>query len=139
MKCNRRIPASILMMALFIAACSKSNPTPAAATGGCTVSFKGSSIKLATAICVSVLGVEGLTAIEGGTSNVGLVIARDASYPSGSSVTFTDSSNDTYSASEGVTSIPTITVSGKSWTFSGSAMNGAGDTQSISGTCTCTN
>ena len=127
------------MMALFVAGYNKSDPTPAAATSGCTVSFKGASIKLATAICTSLLDVEGLTAIEGGTSDVGLVISRDTNDPSGSSVIFTDSSNDTYVASEGATSIPTITVSGKSWTFSGSAMNGAGDTQSISGTCTCSN
>ncbi len=126
--------------------CSKSDDaTPAASTtGGCTVSFKGTTHTFASAICVdgTVAGqpsVDGLTATDATASKV-FIIARDSDDPASNSLSLSLdlTGTGTYVVAEGITSQPTITRSGKSWTFSGTASNGT-DSGALSGNCTCSN
>ncbi|MBL7850052.1 MAG: hypothetical protein JNN04_04060 [Cyclobacteriaceae bacterium] len=126
--------------------CSKSDDsTPAPnASGGCTVSFKGTTYSFTSAICVdgSLSGqptIDGLTATDA-TATKAFIIARDSADPTSNSVSLNlnVSGSDVYVAAEGITSQPTITRSGKNWTFSGTASNGT-DSGPISGSCTCSN
>lgn len=122
--------------------CSKSDDATPAATGGCTVSFKGTTYAFNVVICVDATGgstVDGLTATEA-TGSKAFIIARDSADPTSNSLSLSLdlSGANTYIAGEGITSQPTITRNAKSWTFNGTATNGT-DSGAISGNCTCTN
>ena len=131
-----------LFLLAVVAGCSKSSDTTPAPTGGCTVSFKGTTYTFAAAICVdgSTSGqptVDGLTASSGSTA---FIIARDSATPSSNSLTLSLdlTGSQVYIAAQGITSQPTITRNVKTWTFNGTASNGT-DSGAISGNCTCTN
>lgn len=139
------------LLILLAFACSKDDDAAApAATGGCTVTFKGTTYTFNIAVCVdptagSGTTVDGLSAANT-TGTQGFVIARDTSDPTFDSITITTNTADatggsTYSASVGLTSQPSITRNGKSWSFNGTAAKllDNADTGAISGNCTCTN
>jgi hypothetical protein len=131
-----------LLVIAFALGCSKDEPAPAAATVGCSVLFKGTTHTFTIAVCVDAgLGstIDGLSATET-TATKAFVIARDTADPTANSLSLNLdlTGANLYIAADGITSQPTITRSGKSWTFSGTASNGT-DSGAISGTCTCSN
>jgi hypothetical protein len=131
-----------LFLVAAVLGCSKSDDATPTATGGCSVNFKGTTYTFTVAICVDATSgstVDGLSATET-TASKSFVIARDTADPASSSLSLSlDLTGlNTYIAAEGITSQPTITRNGKSWTFSGTATNGT-DSGAISGSCTCTN
>lgn len=133
---------SLLVLALALG-CSKSDdPAPGTTTGGCNVSFKGTTYTFTVAICVDATGgstVDGLSATDG-TASKSFIIARDTADPTSNSLSLSLdlTGGNVYVAAEGITSQPSITRSGKSWTFNGTATNGT-DSGAITGNCTCTN
>jgi hypothetical protein len=131
-----------LFLVAAVLGCSKSDDATPTATGGCSVSFKGTTYAFTVVICVDPTGgstVDGLSATET-TATKAFIIARDSADPTSNSLSLSLdlSGANTYVAAEGITSQPTITRNGKSWTFSGTATNGT-DSGAISGSCTCTN
>jgi hypothetical protein len=131
-----------LFLVAAVLGCSKSDDATPTATGGCTVSFKGTTYTFTIAICVDATGgstIDGLSATEISGSK-GFTIARDSADPTSNSLSLSLdlTGGNTYIAAEGLTSQPTITRNAKSWTFSGTATNGT-DSGAISGNCTCTN
>lgn len=124
----------IILLAITLALglqCSKKDDPAAAAATGCTFTFKGTSYTFDTATCLETdpgefgLGSNSSSATEiltlvGGTSE---------------GITFTGG-GDVYSDSGGTA---TVSISGSTWTFNGTILNGDGDSQAISGKCTCSN
>jgi hypothetical protein len=138
MKLNQRILATMLLIGL-LAACSKSSD-PAASTN-CSITFKGTKYEITDiAVCTVIGTAEG---IGGGTGSTGVTIniTRDTADPDSNTVLFSTGtgSSNTYLSSDLVSTIPTITVSGKTWTYSGHATNSMGDEGDFTGTCTCKN
>ena len=116
--------------------CGKSSsPIPVA---GCKFTFKGTSYSYAAAICgpgsggdtlggVSTNGTELLSMIKGTVTFISLAFDALSGTP-----------NVYESAAAAVD--PTITISGKTWTFSGTLVNTTtAESAEISGTCNCTN
>ncbi len=120
--------------------CSKSDSasTPA---GGCTFTFKGTSYSLPISVCVAAGGINGeptnTAANEAGTQT--LVMAQGGGDEFVSfAIIVSDPNSYYYSNLPGGTQ--TITISDKTWNFSGTLVNGLDetDTGTISGKCTCT-
>lgn len=115
--------------------CSKSeDPAP---TVGCEVTFKGIKVSLLDLICGTSLGYPSVNATNLPAEQELGLINGDAALQSISFVTSGDP--DSYYSSTFSSSPPSITVSGKTWTFSGTLTNSTGDSGAISGTCTCAN
>jgi hypothetical protein len=129
----------LLLAIVALMACSKSSdPTVPAAAVGCTITFKGTSYPLNTATCTT----NGAEQYLVGT-NVGVATAPRVSLGKdtgvGDYITFFVDGSDVNTLYNSVAA-PTITISGKTWTFSGTLENlGTADTGAISGTCTCAN
>ncbi len=123
----------IALMLLF--SCKKSDDPASSAGGGCSLTFKGSSYTLSAVACGTASGTQTLS----GTGSNQLVTLYKGGVI-GDQVTFTLNikTGDTYSTIDsGIT--PKITISGKTWTFSGTVENDDGIDAQISGTCTCMN
>ena len=138
MKSNRRILTTLALIGLLVA-CSKSSD-PAASTE-CNITFKGTKYAISDiAICVTLGTAE---SIGGGTGSTGVTIniSRQTDDATANVVIFSigTGANDNYFASDGLPSTPAINVSGKTWTYSGTAANAVGDSGTFSGTCTCKN
>ena len=119
---------------LLVDGCKKDDPVPP-----CKFSFKGTAYNLAIATCEESSGEMYLYG-QDATSNP----SRQLTIIKGTT-TATDqlqfilimSDLDTYYTTVNNASTPTITISGKTWTFSGTVENTSGDTGDITGTCTC--
>jgi hypothetical protein len=125
---------SLALVALV--ACSKSSDPAPAATVGCTITFKGTSYPVNTATCTTVGAEQYLVG-----TNVGVATAPRVSLGKdtgvGDYITFFIDGSDPNTLYNSVAA-PTVTISGKTWTFSGTLENlGTADTGTISGTCTC--
>lgn len=123
----------VIVVAMAIS-CSKSEePAPVV---GCTVTFKGKPVTLPDLVCEEFQGVPSVTA----TNLPGeqeLILQKSDAIQSISFVISGDA-NSQY-RSTFTTVEPTVTISGKTWTFNGTVANDVGDTGAISGTCTCPN
>lgn len=144
-KTLQKFSAIVLMAAVSMLSiqCSKSDSasTPA---GGCTFTFKGTSYSLSASVCgtdassglktngsVNSTGSQLLTLTEGsGGVGTGIVFAIVVSDP--------NTTYESFNTLAGGTS--TITISDKTWNFSGTLVNAIDetDTGTISGKCTCT-
>jgi hypothetical protein len=129
----KNLSYSMTALLLFVAvSCKKDDP---AVAGGCSFTFKGTSYSTSAAVCGTASGTQ--TVVGSGTNQLlsvykGGVIGDEIAFA------LNIKSGDTYSTIDsGIT--PTITVSGKTWTFSGTAENDDGVQGQISGRCTCTN
>lgn len=127
----------ILAILLVSVQCSKKED-PAPATPGCSFTFKGTSYSMQISICdddatnggkintaANLTATYGLTLTDGGAAN---------------GIVFTDVANLTSYTSFEAGGSHTITISGTTWTFSGTLKNVDDNSNSgtISGTCTCT-
>jgi hypothetical protein len=127
----------VSILALFLQ-CSKDTPAPAPATG-CTFTFKGTSYNLQNSICSNDAGGKInaatntipsslLTLYKDGATD-GIVFALDA----------LNSNDDNVYNSFGTGGSYSITISGTTWTFSGTLISvNEMDSGTISGTCGCT-
>lgn len=130
-----KVSSVFLFLVMLGFSCSKTE-TPAPVVG-CTVTFKGKQVQLPDISCdefqpgsLTVSGTnlpneQELTLIKSDAIQaVNFVISADP---------------DSFYSSTFSGSTPTITIAGKTWTFSGVIENGNGDSGSISGTCNCPN
>lgn len=137
-KSKQMLKTRILSLALIgaLIACSTSDvvsPLVAAvSSGSCSVTFKSTSYSLPIVSCFSSGTSEGASGTNANSQSV--TLSRDTSDPTQKSIIFIPTAGGGSYVS---TPTPTISVSGKVWTFSGAMMNGSGDTGNISGTCTC--
>ena len=130
MKVWRIRPWETLFFLLLALSCSKDKePAPV----GCSFTFKGSSFSLLSLGCDGTFSVSAandelsqeLTLINSDTlKSISLVVSPDP---------------ESYYSSILVSTPPTITIAGKIWTFSGTIVNGTGDSGAVSGSCTCAN
>jgi hypothetical protein len=130
---GRFFVGSMVFLAMAVACSKDEEPTP---TVGCTVTFKGSTVALPDIVCEDFQGLPSVVA----TNLPGeqeLILQKNDSIQTISFVVSGDA--DSNYRSLFATTPPTVTISGKTWTFSGTLVNNTGDTGSITGTCTCSN
>lgn len=125
----------ILMLAF---SCSKSSDPSANAGAGCTFTFKGTSYTMANSVCGTASGTQTVAAV---SNNQALNLYKyGAIGAAGDQILFTLNMKTGESYSSLGSTPSTITVSGKTWTFSGTLENDDdGTTGQISGKCTCSN
>jgi hypothetical protein len=129
----KTLSSLFIITLMFLFSCKKSEDP--AASAGCTVTFKGTNYSLSTVACGTASGTQTL----GGTAANQLLNVYKGGVL-GDQVTFTLNikTGDSYSTIDsGIT--PTVTISGKTWTFSGTVENDDGIDAQISGKCTCMN
>ena len=119
---------------LLLVNCSKSTD-PASSAANCTFTFKGTTYSMAGPVCIT-LGTD--QELNAGNGTSGQVLGLNKS-GSSNEINFSTNASDLNALYDsnlaGIN--PTITVSGKVWTFSGTLENSNGDSGTISGTCTC--
>ncbi len=121
---------------LLLIACSKSADPVAKA---CKFTFKGTSFTLTLATCEVVASenyMYGQDVADNPTQTLTITKGTNVAVDQ---VEFVGnvSDLDTYYSTIKNASSPSITISGKAWTFSGTVENTIGDKGEISGTCTC--
>lgn len=123
----------LLFLVLAVFACSKTSDP---ATTGCSFTFQGGSYSLPTATCDVFNGTPSATATNSTQTQEISLLAETGNHR----ISFVKSVADLNSYySSALASPATITISGQTWTFSGTLENGNGDSGNISGKCTCPN
>ena len=101
---------------------------------GCQFTFKAISYSLPIATCQTVAGVPALQA-NSASATQELILTQGAPV----FISFRVNTNDPATFYNSTAAAPTVNVSGKTWNFSGTLLNGALDSGTISGACNCTN
>ena len=140
MKYSKLFAVLAVVSTIIFTDCSKSADPVAAKAGGCKVKFDGKDYVLSEAVCSYPNTNYTLSADwynrKAGVPNI--LMGINTSEPEFASIYFSDGAIEwTFDKFYG-SPPPTITVSGKSWTFSASNLFQGLGTKSISGTCTCT-
>jgi hypothetical protein len=131
-----------LSLALIVlVGCSKSSDPAATPTAGCSVKLKGTTYALSTAACTTNGAEQYLAASNAGTATSPAVSLGKGVAVVGDYITFFTNSSDpnTLYTSIGALTAPSITISGKTWTFTAAVFNSNDPTDigTIEGTCTC--
>jgi len=125
---------------IVFASCSKSSDPAPAASPGCSVVLKGTTYALTSAVCTVTGAEQYLVGDNTASPTTTPRISMGKGTGVGDYLTFFTNSSDanTLYSSIGLVA-PTITISGKTWTFSAAVANLANplDTGTITGTCTC--
>ncbi len=129
----------VLLSIISILLTDCGSDSPAAISEACKFTFKGISYSYTNALCSTVSGQQQLggqnldakafVALTYSSNVKGIIFASDALNPditARGKATYTNLTN------------PSITISGKTWTFSGTLKNDLNDSGTISGTCNCT-
>ncbi len=132
---KRLLVSKMLLFCLILAACKSSDPAPVA----CKITFKGKNYGLSLATCetdATEQYMNGADANPNPSQTLTIIKSTNAAIDQ---IEFIGSVSDldTYYSTIKNASTPTITISGKTWTFSGTVENTIGDKGEISGTCTC--
>ena len=132
-KLTKNVIVGLCLLGVSLSCSKSADPAP---TVGCNVTFKGIKVTLLDLICGTSLGNPSVNATNLPQEQELGLINSDAL----KSISFVTSGDpDSYYSSTFVGTAPTITVSGMTWTFSGTLANSTGDPGAITGTCTCAN
>lgn len=132
----RKYLVGILSILLVSVQCSKKeDPAP---TPGCNFTFKGTSYTFQVSVCDDNPTIGGqFNSGTNLTATYALLLTKDGS---ADGIVFTDVASLTAYGSSVTGGSHTITISGNTWTFSGTLVSSIDNTitGAISGTCTCT-